>query len=60
MIIIEVMDKKTVSKLNSTDAAGINGGKNTLYVITINDSWLCIQTFGAKCDGGTFPDMTML
>jgi hypothetical protein len=53
------LDKKTVSKLNSTDAAGINGGKNTIVIMTINDSWLCIQTFGAKC-GGTAPDMTML
>jgi hypothetical protein len=29
------LDKKTVSKLNSTEASEINGGKNTLYLVTV-------------------------
>ncbi len=50
------LDKKTVSKLNSTDAASINGGKNTLYnpIKTIVESCFCMITEGC----GPAPDVT--
>jgi hypothetical protein len=35
------LDKKTVSKLNSTEASEINGGKNTLYLVTL----ICMTYF---------------
>ena len=52
------LDKKTISKLNATDAGNINGGGKTVQLPEIQHTWVCVQTYGIKC-GFTEPDLNV-
>jgi hypothetical protein len=52
------LDKKTISKLNSTDAGNINGGGNNVKLPEILYTLVCNQTYGIKC-GFTEPDLNV-